>query len=673
MTQDLNRYFQVEAEDLLSRITAALEGLRAEPVTAETLRELRRWTHTLKGAAQVVRREGIARSAHRLETVLDQLAESGGGPALDVAIALAGEMSSEILHPAQSPPVTSTATPTPGVPEPQETATLRVDLHELDGLLQAVNESAIVASGLRRLFGPLERARDLAAMLTHNGPGTAMNHNLQQTEILAEEMRAVIAEALRGLDVAAEHVQRELDGLRARTENLRLVRADTIIPMLEQSVRAAAAAAGKSVEFQASGADIELDAHLLIAARDALIQLARNAVAHGIEAPAERTAAGKPSAGQVRVEFRRAGPRNVMAVQDDGRGIDFEALRAQAVRRGWLTASQAKKASAQELTQFLLRPGVTTARSASVLAGRGVGLDLVSSAVARMKGELRITAEPGKGTTISISVPASMNSATMLMVQAGNQICGIPLDCVRRTAATSSLQRLSDRLVISGTPLPVVSLATLFGPDSSRAPVVVEISAEPHPFLLAVDSLLGIRTTVIYTLPEYMGAEPWVLGASVESEGHLRLILDPAMLAGRIEELAHPRLADRSEPSVSLPILVIDDSLTTRMLEQSIFEMEGYTVDLAGSAEEGLAMARQKRYGLFLVDVEMPGMDGIAFVERVQQEPPLRETPAVLVTSRGSKEDRARGLRAGAQEYMVKSEFDQRLLLNRVRELMRAR
>ncbi len=667
MSQDLNRYFQDEAEDLLSRITAALERLRDEPATAEALRELRRWTHTLKGAAQVVRREEIAGAAHRLESMLDRVSESPGkGSALDLALTLTGEMTRAMRG-------MPSAGPAPAAPpQSPEIETLRVELRELDDLLQAVNESGIVASGLRGLFAPIDRSRDLVAMLRRVIRPGSTEARAQHPEILAEEIGEILADVRRELDAVAEHMQRELDGLRSQAESLRLVRAETILPMLEQSVRAAAAASGKSVEFEASGADLELDAHLLLATRDALIQLTRNAVAHGIESAEERVAAGKPPSGRVQVDFRRDGSRHVLSVADDGRGIDFEGLRRQAIRHGWLTVREARAASTQELTQFLLRPGVTTARSASVLAGRGVGLDLVSSTVARIKGELQISADKGKGTTISIRVPASMNSAALLMVRVSNRVFGLPLDAVRRAASLASLPRLADRPLIDGEALPLVHLAAVFGQKAAPASIAVEIPAHPNSFLLGVDELLGIRQTVIHMLPPYLQAEPWVLGASVESEGQLRLVLDPALLAPVVDELAHsqPPAADKS--SAALPILVIDDSLTTRMLEQSIFEMEGYAVDLASSAEEGLEMARQRRYGLFVVDVEMPGVDGFAFVERTQQDAQLRETPAILVTSRGSAEDRARGLKAGAREYMVKSEFDQRTLLNRVRELMRS-
>jgi two-component system chemotaxis sensor kinase CheA len=628
----------------------------------------------LKGAAQVVRREDMAGAAHRLETLLDTLGHSPAAPgALESSLSIAAEMTARIGSTASAPgPKTTPAVSVRAHADP-EIETLRIDLHELDRLLQSVNESVIVASGIRGIFVLLERARDLAAMVGGRQSSAANTTRAAHAEVLADEIGDVIEEARRELEAATDHVQRELEEIRAQTESLRLVRAESIVDVLRRSVEAVSAASGKSARFESHGEDLEVDAHLLIAARDALIQMARNAVAHGIEDTADRVAAGKPARGTVRADFRREGSRTVFSIQDDGRGIDFEALRTLAVKRGWLSANQAVNASEQELTHFLLRPGVTTASAPNVLAGRGIGLDLVRDAVARLKGELRISAEAGKGTIVEMHVPASLNSVSVLMVKAAGMVVGLPRDVVTGTASVASLERLADLYMIKGRALPMASLASVLGREADAPSVAIEIAAQPQAFLLGVDGLLGIRQTVIYSLPAHMQAEPWVLGASIEAEGKLRLVLDPALFASKLEELGRRPPSTAAETAAPLPILVIDDSLTTRMLEQSIFEMEGYTVDLASSAEEALKMAARRRYGLFLVDVEMPGMDGYSFVERTLQTPGLRDTPAILVTSRGSAEDRARGLAAGAREYIVKSEFDQRHLLNRVRELMRAR
>lgn len=672
MPQDLNRFFQVEAEDLLDKITAALEQPGMHLEREEQVRELRRWVHTMKGAAQVVRREDVARAAHELETELNGLADAQSREEARQAGLKSAAALRELLMPA-----VQTATPSSGdaasvrAPEPAEIETLRIELGDLDGLLQAVNESSITASEVRKSLRALAHARDLAALIRAEGAAGHVGHAAHPIETLADELEDALVEIRRDLEASSERIFRGLDELRARAEELRLVRAEAIVHGLEQAVRAAAADSGKLIRFESSGGELEFDAHLLIAARDALVQIVRNAVAHGIEGPDERAAAGKPASGHIRVAFRHDGSRNLFEVSDDGRGIDFEWLRREAIARGWMSAEEAQAAGARELTDLLLRPGVTTSASADVLSGRGVGLDVVRRTVARLKGDLMVKALPGEGTTFVISAPASMISMAALIVGAGAHQVGIPRDAVRRTVAVRSLEKLGDRYVLDGRPLPLVSLTKLMGGEDGEPTVAAEIEALPQPFLLGLDATLGIRQIVLHTLPEFVETEPFVLGASVNAAGQVVPVVSPLRMGPRISEELRAGAATPAAKATPLPILVVDDSLTTRMLQQSIFEMEGYSVELARSAEEALAMAGERAYGLFLVDVEMPGMDGVAFVEKTRQDPALRETPAILVTSRGSAEDRERGLKAGAREYIVKSEFDQRHLIRRVRELIR--
>ena len=168
-------------------------------------------------------------------------------------------------------------------------------------------------------------------------------------------------------------------------------------------------------------------------------------------------------------------------------------------------------------------------------------------------------------------------------------------------------------------------------------------------------------------LSDLVPVAPVVAGASLDEEGNPQLLLDPDALVAEAGRVA----AVQPEPETrSMPVLVIDDSLTTRMLERSILESAGYEVDVATSGEEALDMARRRRYALFLVDVEMPGMDGYAFIERANADPVLAGVPSILVTSRTSPEDHRRGEEVGAHAYVVKSEFDQSDLLKRIRELV---
>jgi two-component system chemotaxis sensor kinase CheA len=184
---------------------------------------------------------------------------------------------------------------------------------------------------------------------------------------------------------------------------------------------------------------------------------------------------------------------------------------------------------------------------------------------------------------------------------------------------------------------------------------------------LRVDQVLGTASVVLRPLPDLVATTAAVAGASLDAEGDPQLMLDPDGLVAEAQQRGAPSIAPEAPPS----ILVVDDSLTTRMLEQSILESAGYDVGLANSGEEALEKARQGRYALFLVDVEMPAMDGFTFIERARADPALRGTPSILVTSRSSPEDRRRGEEVGAHGYICKGEFDQRELLERIRMLVR--
>jgi two-component system chemotaxis sensor kinase CheA len=409
------------------------------------------------------------------------------------------------------------------------------------------------------------------------------------------------------------------------------------------------------------------------------MHVVRNAVAHGIESEAERLAARKPLAGRITVSVERRGHRIAFLCRDDGRGIDVEAVRRVAVRRGLLPSGAAASPDAQEIFRLLLQGGLTTASALTEVSGRGVGLDVVRETAARLKGEVTLRSERGLGATIEICVPVSLSSVPALVVDAAGISASIPLDAVRRTLrlAESDIARSreSDSIVYEGNVIPFVPLATLLRRPASSdrgrrhwSAVVVRSGAALA--AVGVDRLTGTASVLVRPLPAHGEVDAVVAGATLDAGGDPQLVLDPEalVLAAKMERVA------RAEPDAGprLPLLVVDDSLTTRMLEQSILESAGYEVELATSAEDALGKAKGKRYGLFIVDVEMPGMSGFEFVAHTRADPILREIPAILVTSRGSAEDRQRGRDAGARGYVVKGEFDQGHLLQTIRDLIGA-
>ncbi|HZE90495.1 MAG TPA: response regulator, partial [Rhizobacter sp.] len=496
----------------------------------------------------------------------------------------------------------------------------------------------------------------------------------RQVQGLSEELQLAVGKLERDLATSTEQIERELRQLRDGVEQLRLIPVAMMFTSLERSARDVAQTLGKQVAFEGRGGDVRLDAHVLGAVQGALLQLVRNAVAHGIEDPAHRLAARKPANGRVAIEVLRRGRQVVFRCSDDGAGIDFEAVRRSAQRKG---VPGVPALGSDALLQLLLRGGLSTSGSVTEVAGRGIGLDVARETAQRLGGELSAQTVAGRSTTLELRVPLSLASLEALLVETSGSVVAIPLDAVRCTLrlATQDIARSAqgDTLVHEGRAVPYVALSRLLDePMPPRVPTHVSALIVDHAGALAalgVDRLRTITTVVLRPLPALAPASALVAGVSLDVEGGPQLVLDAQALVLAAQRAETPAAPARP---VRAPVLVIDDSLTTRMLEQSILESAGYAVDVAVSGEDGLEQARRQPYALFLVDVEMPGMDGFSFIERTRADPALRDVPAMLVTSRASPEDRRRGAEVGAQAYIVKSEFAQTEFLDRVRQLVQA-
>lgn len=684
MAKDPYKYFRVEARELLDGLTQGILQLDKGTTAPEVMARLLRLAHTLKGAARVVKQPGIAELAHTAEGILTSHRESG--------LPLAKEQGSELLHlldeitsrllalePASDVALAGPARPT--VEEPLET--LRVEIREMDSLLRTVTEAGVRLGAVRKGLGAADHLRDLtsallellAARSVENGAGASPG--MVRASSIAGELRSSLGHFQRSLAVDLERVDGELAEVRDVAHRLRLIPAQTVFPSLDRSVRDAAQTLGKRVRFEASGGEVRLDANVLASLRDALMHVVRNAVAHGVEAEAERVALGKSPTGQVRLVVERRGGRVAFVCRDDGRGIDVEAVRKAAVVRGLVPASEAKSLPADKVITLLRAGGLTTATDVTELSGRGIGLDVVQATTARLKGELSIRSEPGHGATVEIQVPISIASLHGLVVEAGGALAAIPLDAVRQTLRVRDSEIVrsaeSDSILHEGKVIPFLPLDRMLRRSGSagrrrRAWSAVVVEAGDRRVAVGVDRLLGTSNIVMRALPDVVEADPVVSGASLDAEGNPQLVLDPGGIVA-VAERGGGVASEEADPQRA-PVLVIDDSLTTRMLEQSILESAGYAVELAVSAEDALAKARERRYSLFIVDVEMPGMDGFEFVAVTRSDAALREIPAILVTSRNAAEDRRRGEQVGARAYIVKGEFDQGQLLQTIRTLI---
>jgi two-component system chemotaxis sensor kinase CheA len=682
VAQDTYKYFRPEARDLVDQFTKGILDLEKGGGNAAAVRQLLRLAHTLKGAARVVKQSEIAERAHAIEDTLAPFRDSADGIAreqIDEILQHLDEIGSRIvtLVPAESAEVPPQSKAETG----ESPRTIRTDIAEADAVLDGVAETHALLNGLRGVARGVEQARHLAdRLMAQFAPSGATGHgrhslgNSNQRVAMADELRRRFGVVERNLGSIVDQMDRELGQLREAAERLRLVAAGNLFTALERIARDTARTLSKQVNFEGKGGDIRLDSHVLKTVQGALIQIVRNAVAHGIEPETERTAAGKPPIGRVSVEISRRGRRIVFACHDDGRGVDLEAVRRVALQRGVIRPA-AKELDAVALVRMLLRGGISTSKTVTDISGRGIGLDVVREAMERLGGEVSFRTDAGAGTSFELVIPPSMASMEALIVEAGENgnATAIPLDCVRGTlrvaAADISCAATGTSILHEQKAIAFISLSTALAGarwSAGRNWTVVVVAGAEGIAAIGVDRLLGTARIVVRPLPQRMTASPVVVGASLDADGNPQLVLDPDGL------IAAAHRGDAGEVDVTPPrrlVLVVDDSLTTRMLEQSILESAGYEVDVALSGEEALGLVHAKRYALILVDVEMPGMDGFAFIERLRSEPTSRETPAVLVTSRAAPEDRRRGHEVGAQGYIVKSEFDQAELLAIIRPL----
>ena len=446
---------------------------------------------------------------------------------------------------------------------------------------------------------------------------------------------------------------------------------------LPRAVRDLSTSSGKTVKLVIEGAEVEADRAILGQLREAILHLVRNAVDHGIEPGEERLRVGKPKQATVTVSARMTGSGLTVAVRDDGAGLDVEAIRKRLRAKG-----QAVPAADRDVARALLGGGLSTRTQATAISGRGVGLDLVRDAVERIQGRIEIDWQVGAGTSVVIECPPSLAGVRAVIVEAGSQIMAFPSAQVQRLVRVevAEIRSLDGRQVMTrqdAAPIPLVALATLL-PPLVAGPVGKEVQAvilESSGRLLAVvvDQLLEEQELLLMPVTQDGARLPLVSGASLLPDGGVALVLETTAVV-EAGLTAPATFLEVATPQVAGPqthrILLVDDSLTTRILEQGILETAGYEVTAAPDGSAAWRILNEGGADLIVSDVEMPIMDGIALCQAVRASRQFAELPVVLVSALESEEDRKRGRLAGADAYLGKSGFDQARLLETIRQLL---
>ncbi|KAJ3062885.1 hypothetical protein HK102_008618, partial [Quaeritorhiza haematococci] len=414
-----------------------------------------------------------------------------------------------------------------------------------------------------------------------------------------------------------------------------------------------------------------------------------NALDHGIETPEERAAAGKDPSGTIRLEARHMAGMLQIVLEDDGRGIDVERLRAKVVEKNLTTAAMAARMSEPELLDFLFLPGFSTKEHVTEISGRGVGLDVVQTMVQAVRGTFRVSSKLGRGTRFTLQLPLTMSIIRALLVEIAGEPFAFPLNRIDRITTVSDDEILElegkPHMRIDDQPVGLVEASRIFELEGAarangRMPVVVA-SDRSHRFGVVVDKFLGERDLRVAPLDARLGRVPNLNSSSVLEDGWPVLIIDVEDLIRSIDNLLSGRrigrLASEAFAAASTGaerrvkrVLVVDDSITVRELERQLLENQGYQVDVAVDGVDGWNSVRTGRYDLVVSDVDMPRMDGIELVSLIKKDVRLRTIPVVVVSYKDREEDRIRGLDAGANFYLTKSSFHDQTFLATVVDLI---
>jgi two-component system chemotaxis sensor kinase CheA len=718
--------------DLASRVLKTLHTLKGA-ARAVNQADLESLCHALEGVFSALRASGHVLDAarfdllHQAGALAGQLLDRPTGRTRNQALALsdrlnrlskeirpeepAGSVAPSVSDPAMpdQPPheeqfdaVDDAQTTPQEAPVPVKTDVIRVRGRSLDAIRSQAEELLSVGLGLQHHMSDLLELADRIAeqreqwRLSGSVPrGASRRRRSDRRAAGSGGDRAIDAET------SSENFERQcrrIAGALGRTRRqFELTRSKLMDAMLETAlvpfasaleqmpglVRNLARSRGKQVLLHIEDDNVQIDRRVLDVMRETLIHLVTNAVDHGIESVEQRLVVGKPAHGSIRIRVAQSGGSRVsVIVADDGAGINVAAIANAAVRDGSVTVDQLAILDDRQKLYLALRTGVSTASQLTSISGRGVGLAIVAEKVTSVGGDLTIDNSPGSGCSFELLLPVRLSTLRGLVLRARGALFVFPLSGVEsaRALKEGDIQTVEGRetLLVAGKVMPAVRLGHLLGiapagtTQGDEAGIAVIVRAAGSVFALLVDEILSEQEVLPKSLGKQLRRVRCIAGATQLGDGSLVPILSPDDVARcglASGDALVPDMRAQDGTTTLKRVLVVEDSITSRLLLKHILEGAGYKVDTAVDGLDALSLLRQEDFDAVVSDIEMPQLDGLTLTERIRANPKTEEMPVILVTSLQSAEEKERGLRAGADAYVVKGSFDQNNLLKTIRRL----
>jgi chemosensory pili system protein ChpA (sensor histidine kinase/response regulator) len=559
---------------------------------------------------------------------------------------------------------------------------LRAQLRDIELQAESQMQSRLAqAKDSAAGFDPLEfdrftRVQELTRMMAESVNDVAtVQRNLQRTVESTED--DLIAQARQ-----TRELQRDL--LRTR-----MVEFEGISDRLYRVIRLASKETGKQVKLDITGGSIEMDRGVLDRMTPAFEHLLRNCVAHGIERPEVRAAAGKDSVGSILIGLHHEGNDVSIEFHDDGAGLDLTRIREKALQQGLISPGQTL--TDQEAAALIFMPGFSTASEVTELAGRGIGMDVVRAEVNAVGGRIETRTEAGRGTHFKLVLPLTTAVTQVVMIRSGGLSVGVPanlVEIVRRAPAKEVQQAYNSGVYAFGSErLPFFWSGALLQasqrsnePQAKTMPVVVFRSAAQR-IAVHVDEVLGNQEVVVKNLGPQLARLPGLAGMTVLASGAVVLIYNPVALTTVYGEQARQLSADQAQPEIlgqsgaasarapELPaapqiplVLVVDDSITVRRVTQRLLQREGYRVALAADGLQALERLAEEKPTVVLSDIEMPRMDGFDLARNIRADDKLKQLPIIMITSRIAEKHREHAKELGVDHYLGKPYSEEELL-----------
>lgn len=521
--------------------------------------------------------------------------------------------------------------------------TIRVDVKRLDHLMNLIGELVLAKNRLIKINDDVEERYEGEAFL--------------------EELNQVVS-----------IVSLVTTDLQIAVMKTRMLPIGKVFNKFPRMIRDLGRELNKKIELEIYGEETELDKSIVEEVGDPLVHIIRNSCDHGIESADIRVSKGKSETGTIQLKAYNEGNQIVIQIDDDGKGLDPELLKAKSLEKGVITEKEAETMSDKEAFTLIFKPGFSTASVVTNVSGRGVGMDVVRTNIEKLNGIIDVDSQVGVGTSIKLKIPLTLAIIQALLVGVQEEYYAIPLASVLETVRIStdevytvegrSVMRLRDEV------LALVHIGDIFEVErileNNEYAYVVVLGLGTSKLGLIVDTLIGQEEIVIKSLGEFLKGIEGIAGATIRGDGNVTLIVDVVALMEIAKRIKKNVMANTQKDSAQLKfektkpsdykILIVDDSKTDRTIMKKSLEDLGVSTVEAVDGMEALNIIKQGEHSFdaMLIDIEMPRMDGYTLATEIKRYNRYKNIPLIAVTSRTSKSDRMRGVESGMVEYITK-------------------